>query len=350
LTADRAYSIAAVGEAASGATNKLGATLITDTLTLPEANNARIRAYHFSPDTPPVNVRVKGTSTPLIANLAFPNASDSINVVSGTYDLEVVVPGTSTTTEIVVPINGVKFEAGKLYDIFAVGKLANRTLRFETKVTNATARLRVIHASPNAPAVDVYVDDTKRLSNVPFFTISDYLEIPAGPRRVRVTVAGQPIGTAVIDVTPTLEVGRFYTASAVGLVNGTPALQAKLTVDDLSAPPIGTSRVRVYHFSPDAPTVNLRIKNGPTLISNLSFPNVSSDVVVPTGTYDLEVFATIPPVVVPLNGVKIDSGKIYEVFATDRVATIKFQSKIYGPNGTAPYVTYFPQVGITTGF
>src|SRR5215208_1806650 len=42
------------------------------------------------------------------------------------------------------------------------------------------ALVRVVHASPDAPAVDVYVDGNKVLSNVPFFTASDYLPLPAG--------------------------------------------------------------------------------------------------------------------------------------------------------------------------
>ena len=42
------------------------------------------------------------------------------------------------------------------------------------------ALVRVVHASPDAPAVDVYVDGNKALSNVPFFTASNYLPLPAG--------------------------------------------------------------------------------------------------------------------------------------------------------------------------
>src|SRR5690242_6965489 len=45
---------------------------------------------------------------------------------------------------------------------------------------SATAKVRVVHASPDAPAVDVWVDGSKVLSGVTFFTASDYLDLPAG--------------------------------------------------------------------------------------------------------------------------------------------------------------------------
>src|SRR3954452_20792486 len=42
------------------------------------------------------------------------------------------------------------------------------------------ARVRVVHASPDAPNVDVLVDDAKVLSDVPYLAASGYLAVPAG--------------------------------------------------------------------------------------------------------------------------------------------------------------------------
>ena len=43
------------------------------------------------------------------------------------------------------------------------------------------AMVRVAHFSPDAPAVDVYVNDDRVLSGVKYKTVSKYLELPAGP-------------------------------------------------------------------------------------------------------------------------------------------------------------------------
>src|SRR5262245_55106815 len=48
------------------------------------------------------------------------------------------------------------------------------------------ARLRVVHASPDAPNVDVLVDGKSVLTNVPYATASDYLTVTAGTRRIEV--------------------------------------------------------------------------------------------------------------------------------------------------------------------
>ena len=58
------------------------------------------------------------------------------------------------------------------------------------------SRVRVLHASPDAPAVDVYLDDAivDALTNVPFGTLSDYLTIPAGSYNIKVFATAGPGG------------------------------------------------------------------------------------------------------------------------------------------------------------
>ena len=51
------------------------------------------------------------------------------------------------------------------------------------------ARLRVMHASPDAPNVDVLIDGKAVLTDVPYATASNYLTISAGTRRIQVRPA-----------------------------------------------------------------------------------------------------------------------------------------------------------------
>lgn len=183
-----------------------------------------------------------------------------------------------------------------------------------------TAKVRVIHASPDAPAVDVFVNGNKALSNVPFFTASDYLDLPAGSYRVQVAPTGQPATAAVIDATATIEAGKAYTIAATGLVA---EIKPTIIVDDLSAPAAGNAKVRVYHFSPDAPAVDVKTAGGAALISGLAFPDASAYLEVPAGSYDLQVTpAGDSAVVIDLPKTAVEAGKIYSVFATNVVAEI----------------------------
>lgn len=54
------------------------------------------------------------------------------------------------------------------------------------------ARVRVAHASPEAPNVDVFLDDNKVLADVPFGAISDYISVAAGTYTAAITPAGEP--------------------------------------------------------------------------------------------------------------------------------------------------------------
>ncbi len=47
------------------------------------------------------------------------------------------------------------------------------------------ARVRVVHASPDAPAVDVWVEGSVALSDVSFKEITDYAELDAGTYNVQ---------------------------------------------------------------------------------------------------------------------------------------------------------------------
>ena len=82
--------------------------------------------------------------------------------------------------------------------------------------------IRVLHASPDAPNVDVLVDDVIVLTNVAFKEFSGYLEVPAGARNIKVNATGTT--TTVIDVTPTLTDGSTYTVVALNVLASIEAL------------------------------------------------------------------------------------------------------------------------------
>lgn len=203
------------------------------------------------------------------------------------------------------------------------------------------AQVRVIHASPDAPAVDVYVDGNAVLTNVPFFTVSDYLDVPAGEHRFQVTPTGESVDSAVIDTTATLEAGTAYTVAATGEVAN---ISPTIIVDDLSAPAAGQAKVRVYHFSPDAPAVDVKLADGTTLLSGLAFPDASDYLEVDAGTYDLSVTpAGDDTVVIDLAGTSLQAGNIYDVFATNVVASITPEVNVTTPAAApAPAATAAP--------
>ncbi len=174
------------------------------------------------------------------------------------------------------------------------------------------AHVRVVHASPNAPGVDLYVDEAKvALPPLTFPLGTGYLDVPAGGRNFKVKVTGT--STTVIDATPVLAEGGSYTVFAVDSVSRIAPL---VLVDTLAAPAAGKAHVRFIHLSPGAPPVDIAVTGGGVVFGNRAFKQYSALTPLPAGTYNLEVrLAGTSTVVLPLPGIQLQDGKIYTVFA-----------------------------------
>lgn len=183
-----------------------------------------------------------------------------------------------------------------------------------------TARVRVIHAAPDTPAVDVFVDGQVALQNIAFPVISAYLDVPAGPHTVAIAPAGSDVSSALLETEVTVEGGKSYTLAAIGLND----VSAKLFSDDVSPVAEGKARVRFIHTSPDAPGADVEVINGPQLFSGVGFGEASPYQDVDAGSYNLRaVVAGANTVIVQLPNTTLQAGTIYDVFAVGRLANIQ---------------------------
>jgi hypothetical protein len=182
------------------------------------------------------------------------------------------------------------------------------------------SRLRVVHASPDAPNVDVAVDDKTVLTNVAYGTASDYLTVNSGKRKIVVAATGT--NTDVIEVSPDLVNKTDYTVLAVGLVANISPL---LLTDDNAAPSAGNVKVRIIHGAPSAGSVDIYVtapgddltSATPTL-SNVAFKDASDYLSVPAGNYEIRVTLTgTKTVAIDSGSVTLTAGQIRTVVALD---------------------------------
>lgn len=181
-----------------------------------------------------------------------------------------------------------------------------------------TAQLRVLHASPDAPAVDIWInDEITELTNVPFGTISEYMDVPAGDYNFKVFATGTDTDP-VIDADVTLAAGMAYTAAATGdLANIQPTV-----LEDGGNGAADKALVRVVHFSPDAPAVDVAPDGADPVVSGLEFPTATDYLALDAGEYDLEVrIAGSGDVALQLDPVQLEGGMAYSVFAIGSAAS-----------------------------
>ncbi len=184
------------------------------------------------------------------------------------------------------------------------------------------SNVMVVHASPNAPGVDVLVDGATALTNVTFPQNSSYLQVNSGVRNVAVNVTGT--GTTVISAPLPIAPNTSYSVFAIDSVT---RLTPLVLVDTLTAPASGKAHVRFIHLSPNAPSVDVAVTGGPVLFGDYAFGENSSFTPVDAGTYNLEVrLAGTSTVVLPLPNISLQAGKIYTVWASGFVGGSGAQS------------------------
>lgn len=185
--------------------------------------------------------------------------------------------------------------------------------------TAALGDVRAFHASPDAPAVDVLVNDTIRaFEGLAFEGVTGYAPLATDTYNFKVVPTGGGAGDAVIDADLMIDGMTDYTIVATDvLANITPIV----LVDDNSLD-AGNARIRFFHGSADAPAVDIRVAGGgPTLFSNVSFQESGGYVAVPGGMYDLEVVvAGTDTVALSVPGLSVNSNTVYSVFATGLLA------------------------------
>jgi hypothetical protein len=175
------------------------------------------------------------------------------------------------------------------------------------------AMVRVVHASPDAPNVDIWVDGSTVLTDVPFTAVSDYLSLPPGDYEIAVSATGDT--TPVIGpLTLTFEGDTAYTIAAYGLLAD---ITATVFTDD-TAIADGQSKLRAIHLSPSAPAdVDIAVQGGDVVVPGLAYPEASGYLTLDAGDYPLEIRAAGDTAAALQFDVTLAANTNYTAFAMD---------------------------------
>lgn len=179
------------------------------------------------------------------------------------------------------------------------------------------ALVRVLHASPDAPSVDVFVNDGKvdALSGASFGDLTSYVGVPGGVYSIKVCATADNTVCPIGPVDLTFEAGRKYTIAASDLLAD---IKADVFTDGNAVD--GKARVRVVHLSADTPAVDVLTQDGAAkVVENLAYPDATGYLKLAPGNYDLKVCLnsdnTACPAAVDLPALDLQGGVAYSVFA-----------------------------------
>jgi hypothetical protein len=198
--------------------------------------------------------------------------------------------------------------------------------------------VRIIHAMPGSPALDVFADEAKTFAKITYKTVTPYKELsgklpptPSLPEVqapssnklqvvFRIRPAAHDTTPPLAEVTEVLTPGNHYTVIALPSAEGK-ELSLKITSDDLTPAPSEKARVRVIHASPDAGEVDVYAKErDKALFEGVNFRSEVGYKEVEPMTATVEVRPKgKKSTLATTSNVKWEAGKTYTIIVTGRV-------------------------------
>jgi hypothetical protein len=117
------------------------------------------------------------------------------------------------------------------------------------------AYVSIYHASPDAPGMDVYVDE-RPVNRLEFTDYTGYLNFFTGERRFKINPFNAT--NALVDTTLTFADGGFY---SMFIVNDLPQIEALTVRDSAQSPASGKAKVRFINLSPDASAFDVAVND-----------------------------------------------------------------------------------------
>lgn len=180
--------------------------------------------------------------------------------------------------------------------------------------------IRILHASPDAPAVDIYANNNLIAEGLSYKQLTSYLPILPGNYEIQVYPAGNQTN-AVIDTNVTIPQNSAFTVAAAGELSDI----GLMPIPEMFMPnmPMGmgnASFVRFVHLSPNAPAVDITLPDGMILFEDVSYTQFTDYLAVNPGTYTLQVRPTgSNQVALTIPDVTLMPGAIYSIFAVGLV-------------------------------
>ncbi|MCT4595982.1 MAG: DUF4397 domain-containing protein [Anaeromicrobium sp.] len=171
--------------------------------------------------------------------------------------------------------------------------------------------IRFFHASPGAPAVDIYANDLKIASSLKYKEFTPYRRLKPDRYFITVYEAGtktDPILRSYVDLRP----NRDYTAAVIGTPDDISSLGI---LDTARRIPPNNTQVKFVHLSPNAPAVDV-YANDKLIARDVEFTERSRDIILPDGTYTISLnLAGTPTKVLVAPRQVLKDGNYYTIYA-----------------------------------
>lgn len=309
-----------------------------------------VRFYHVSPGSPAFDFRIDGKLW--FYRVAYKNSTNYRRVPSGTYECHVSLAGSTTPIlNFTLVVKG-----GSINTVFLENLLKNLKAIVSVDAAFQFFTLRASHSSPDAPPVDVSLDDGTHLkkiaSGLTFGKFSSYSVVVRANYKILVTPKDEKNSVLLsFDLREkTIERDMLYTFVIVGLFKQKNRLDGVFLKDNNEAPTDSQyARVRVFHASPDAPAIDVRVGDD-YWAQDLNFKEETDYFNVNTGVYPIEILSKGE--LIRNFTLSFTGGKVYSLFLEGLLGNLEvvnevdaafnyFQLKVVHVSPTSPSLDFY---------
>ena len=171
--------------------------------------------------------------------------------------------------------------------------------------------IRILHAVPKAPNVDVYANGNLLVKDLSFSSISNYLDLAPGTYEIPLYIAGfydTPLITQNLQFAPSAN----YTISAVTLAGN--LYLFKLRDAGISTQP-DSAYLRFMNLSQNAPLLSLALPTGTQLFNEVEYLETTGYYTTSPGIYNFKVIISGANVVYKnIKNLTLEGGKLYTIY------------------------------------
>ncbi|WP_324823992.1 DUF4397 domain-containing protein [Sinanaerobacter sp. ZZT-01] len=172
---------------------------------------------------------------------------------------------------------------------------------------------RIFHAHPDAPNVDIYLNDKIISENLPYNSYSGYFPMCCDDYKLTIKMNGFESPPMVVDLL-TISENEMQTISLIKTEEKAGLLK---NLDDSNVTEKNTSMLRFIHLSPDAPAADLTLPDGTIIFENISYQESTPYLLVPSSSYTLHIRETgTPNVLLTVPDLTLHGEKSYSLNAT----------------------------------
>lgn len=173
------------------------------------------------------------------------------------------------------------------------------------------SRIRILHASPNTPPVDIYANGNPIVKNLAYKELSDYIPVPPGNYNIKAYRSGDMTNPLINENISIFE----NTISTIAAIGAFPNVSLYSIPEPIMAQNFGRPCVRFVHLSPNAPAVDIKLSDDTKIFSNVPYKGITNYACIPEGTYTFKVSPSgTDNVVLTVPNVKLDSNNYYTIY------------------------------------